>query len=89
MQGLIASGRLKGDQLKAAYTELASVNAQLADAKRTAGDAVKDAATKAKEAAKAQADAAKEAKQKFQAALDTARGQIGGLFQGPVIAPTD
>jgi hypothetical protein len=93
-------GGLKGENLVAALGELASAEATIrsaladeASTRKTAAakqatairkhaDAVKDAADKTREAAQ-------EAAQRLREATQRARDQIGALFQGPILAPTE
>lgn len=79
---LKALPHLKGTRLLEAYGMLASANDTIASA-------VQEAAAKAK----AQADAARQklaaARQAMAQAVENIRSQVGELFQGPILAPTD
>lgn len=100
VQPLVDSGQLQGKALKtlrekllAAYQALAGANATLADAATDSAKKVQAAAAEQKrknaEALRKQREALEKMRQRFTEALGTARDQIGGLFEGPILNPTD
>lgn len=86
-------GTLKGEKLLGALSELASAQGVIRSAIEEAAQKQKTAAQKhadaVKRAAEKQRQAAEDAARKIKEATQDARSQIGRLFEGPILAPTE
>lgn len=80
---------LSGERLLTAYGLLAQANATLAGAARDAAEKARDAAEKQKRAALEQKRKLEEARRKMAESVETFRQQIGELFAGPILQPSE
>lgn len=89
LKAILDTGKLHGKRLTLARQRLIDALGILSDAQETIAGALKAQSDAQKEAAQKQKEAARALKEKLQAATEQALQQIGQLFQGPVLAPTD